>query len=173
MKKILIALLILILAGAGVFFYMSQERFEEGKYKVDMTDGLKYGSFVSFNLPDQFGNDVALDSSIQKLIIVFKKERGHEVNEFLASKPKDYLKSKNALLMADISKMPIAIRNMFALPSLKKNGYPTALMYNEALAKVFLTPGKVHKIHFITLMNNRIVSVEHVSDMAQLEKLLK
>lgn len=174
MKKIVLILLaLIIIAGGGLFFYMAQERFDAQKYSASMSDGLTLGSFVTFTLPDQFNNDVALSSSTRKLIIVFTKEHGHMVNAFLETKPKGYLKSHRALLMADISKMPTAIRNMFAIPSLKKSDYPTALIYTDDLAKVFKNPANADKIHFINLENNRIRSIQYLSSAQELDKLLK
>jgi hypothetical protein len=174
MKKIvLIALLIALLGVGGFLFYKSQDQYDASKYSASISEGFKRGSMINFKLPDQFDKDVALDSSTQKLIVVFNKEQGHMVNEFLATKPKDFLSSHGALLMADISKMPVVIRNTFALPSLKKSGYPTVLIYDAQIGNVFKNPQKAEMVHIISLSNNRVLEVQYAATSQDLEKFLK
>jgi len=173
MKKILIALLLIIIAAGGFFFYMSIDQYDKSQYSASTSKGFERGSFMKFKLPNPSDKDVFLDSSILKLIVVFEKEQGHMFTEYLASKPKDFMKSKYAMLVLDITKIPVAVRNTFVLPTLRSNSYPTALIPNDKLANVFKDPVNGDKIHIISVINNRVMSIEFASTKEELDKILK
>jgi len=173
-KKLLIAIVLIAIIGIGGVFYMnSKDNYDATKYSANADNGLKVGSFITFTLPDQFDKSHSLDSSIKKLVVVFTKENGHLANEFISSQPKGFMKSKNALLIADISKMPVVIRNTFALPSLQKSDYPTALIYDEKLSSVFKNSDKEKEIHLIQVENNRLKNISYTTDVKDIEKFLK
>ena len=173
-KKIIIAIILLAIIGiGGVFYINSQDKYDATKYSAEASKGLEVGSFITFTLPDQFDVSHSLDSSVKKLVVVFTKENGHLVNEFISSQAKGFMKSKNALLIADISKMPVVIRNTFALPSLQKSDYPTALIYDEKLSSVFKNSNKEKEIHLIQLENNRLKNISYTTDVKDIEKFLK
>jgi len=105
-KKIVISMIvILVLAIGGIFFMNSEDKYDASKYSLKLTDGFNRGSMMTFNLLDQFDKDISLDSSTQKLIVVFSKEMGHIANNFISSQPKKFLESKGVMLVADIRKM--------------------------------------------------------------------
>lgn len=173
MKKILIALLIILVAAGGFFFYMSLDRYDAEKYTASTSKGLVKGSFMKFKLPSPTNQDIYLDSSVRKLIVAFTKEQGHMVNEYLASQPKNFMQSKKAMLLLDISKVPVTVRNTFVLPSLKSSNYRTALIYNDKIGDVFKDPDHANETHIITVMHNRIYGVTFVSNKAQLAQALQ
>ena len=70
-----------------------------------------------FKVNDQFDTPQMIQESTEKIIFVFSKDKGHEVRNFLDKQSDDYLKSKNILFVADVSKMPSIIR-WFVLDSL-------------------------------------------------------
>ncbi|MBN2823779.1 MAG: hypothetical protein JXQ76_00525, partial [Campylobacterales bacterium] len=127
MKKIGIALLVVLLALGGFFLYQSQDQFSQKDYTASMDKGLEKGSFIKFKLPNQYNQDFYLDATIAKIIVVSTKAQGHILNEFLATKPQDFLKSIYGVILINTTQMPVAIRNTFVLPSLRATGYPTAL----------------------------------------------
>jgi len=173
-KKIILAIILIAVIGIGGVFYLnSQDKYDATKYSAEASKGLEIGSFITFTLPDQFDVSHSLDSSIQKLVIVFSKENGHLVNGFISSQSKDFMKSKKAILIADISKMPVVIRNTFALPSLKKSSYPTALIYDTKLSSVFKNSDKENEIHLINVENNRLKKITYTTDIKVLEDFLK
>ncbi|SHO81026.1 FAD/FMN-containing dehydrogenases [hydrothermal vent metagenome] len=173
-KKIVLTILLIAIVGiGGVFYINSQDKYDASKYSAKASKGLEVGSFITFTLPDQFDKPHSLDSSIQKLVVVFTKENGHLVNEFISSKEKGFMKSKKAILIADISKMPVVIRNTFALPSLRKSSYPTALIYDANISSVFKNGDKADKIHLIQLENNRLKNITYTTDIKTVEGFLK
>jgi len=173
MKKLGVVLLIILVAAGGFFFYISQDRYDASQYMASTSKGLVKGSFMKFKLPNPANQDTFLDSSVRKLIVAFTKEQGHMINEYLASQPKDFLKSKYAMLVLDISKVPVAVRNTFVLPSLRSNGYRTALIYNDTIGDVFKDPAHANEIHIISVINNRVKGVTFASNKAQLAQALQ
>lgn len=172
-KKILLGLLALLVVGGGIFFFMNgTDKYDPSKFSAKTSDVLNVGSSVSFTLPDQFDKVHTLDAGVKKLILVFKKDAGHTVNEFLKKQEAGYLEAKNALFVADISPMPVIIRNAFALPDLRSGNYTMLLLYDENMVKHFKDESKVDKIVVVTLDNKVVKSVEYVSTEAELEKLL-
>jgi hypothetical protein len=85
----------------------------------------------SFSLPNQFDEKQTVDSSIQTIVVSFEKGTGKEVNEFLSSKDKNFLKNHNAVFIANISGMPSIITKMFALPKMRDYKHSVLLIYDE------------------------------------------
>lgn len=172
-KIVILIIVIIVLTIGGLFIINSQDKYDASKYSLKLTDELKRGSMMTFNLLDQFDKEISLDSSTQKLIVVFSKEMGHIANNFISSQPKDFLESKRAMLVADISKMPVVIRNTFALPSLRKSEYPTTLIYDSKLSDILKNNQSGEKISFITLENNRVLTITYGSTDKDIENFLK
>lgn len=85
----------------------------------------------SFSLTNQFDEKQTVDSSINTIIVSFEKDTGKDINEFLASKPKDFLQKHNAIFIANISGMPSIITKMFALPKMRDYKHSILLIYDE------------------------------------------
>ncbi len=81
------------------------------KYNLTATDGLNVGSKLDFTLPDQFDKPHSLSSDTKNLILSFSKASGHAVKEFLKKEPKEFLEQHKTMFIADISPMPVVIRN--------------------------------------------------------------
>lgn len=172
-KKILLGLLALIVVGGGAFFFINgKDKYDPSKFSAKISDGLNVGSTVSFTLPDQFDKVHTLDDSTKKLILVFKKDAGHAVNEFLQKQEADYLTKRNTLFIADISPMPVIIRNAFALPDLKSSSYIMLLLYDEAIVKQFKDEANVEKIAIVTLENAVVKSTQFISTEEELKAAL-
>lgn len=108
-------------------------------------------------LSDQFGIAHKLDHSSHTFIIVFDRELSGKFNEYLVKRPKGYLKTKNALFIADISQMPTFIAESFALPKMKQYGYDVLLIRDEALS--FRFPYSENQITIIKTDNGKILSI--------------
>ena len=173
-KKILLGLLALLVVGGGTFFFLnSKDKYDPSKFSAKLSDGLNIGSTVSFTLPDQFDKVHTLDDSTKKLILVFKKDSGHAVNEFLQKQEADYLTKRNALFIADISPMPVIIRNAFALPDLRNSSYTMLLLYDEGIVKQFKDEANIEKIAIVTLENAVVKSTQFISTEEELEAALQ
>ncbi len=175
MKKLIYSILILAtIAGVTLYTINSKDNYDASKYFAKATDGLNVGSALDLKLPDQFDKSITLNSDTKKLIFAFSKETGHITREFFGKQEKDFLNSKKALLVADISKMPVFIRNTFAMPDLKKSSYHILLIYEGKLAKEFEKDIKdKNKVIVVTLNNKKVTKVDLASNEKELEALLK
>lgn len=170
MKKILLSLLVLIVVAAGVLFFLKgKDTYAGHTSSASLSDGLNVGSTISYTLFDQFGQAHTLDDSIQTLILVFAKNTGHTVKAFLGAQSADYLKSHHAAFVADISPMPVMIRNTFALPDLKTQPYSVNLILDETIASSLKKGAKVDGITVVTLKNKQVEKVEYVESAEALK----
>ena len=174
MKKIILITFIVIAAGAGTLFAIKgKDTYDASKYSASLTQGLSIGSTVNYTLPDQFDKEHTLDDSIEKLIIVFTKSTGHRVKEFLKKEPKEYLSQRKSAFVADISPMPVVIRNTFALPDLKKQHYSVELIYDKNIAKEFKKGIDTDSISIVTLDHKKITDIKQIESEEQLKEMLK
>jgi len=170
MKKIVSGALVLLVVAAGVLFFLKgKDTYEGHTSSASLSDGLNVGSTISYTLFDQFGQAHTLDDSIQTLILVFAKNTGHTVKAFLGAQSADYLKSHHAAFVADISPMPVMIRNTFALPDLKTQPYSVNLILDETIATSLKKGAKVDGITVVTLNNKQVEKVEYVESAEALK----
>jgi uncharacterized protein YxeA len=174
MKKILLTLLLLLVVATGALFVLNgKDTYDADKYAASASNGLKKGSKISFTLPDQFNKSHTLNNDTQKLILVFAKATGHTVKEFLKEQPADYLQKNHALFIADISPMPVIIRNTFALPDLKKQHYSVLLIYDKKISEDFRKGTDTEKIAVVTLDKGTVAKVEYADSDDELEEKLR
>ena len=173
-KKIALGIIaILVIAGGTLFAINGKDNYDATKYGANVSDGLNVGSHVSFTLPDQFDKSHKVGEDAKILILSFAKATGHTVKGFLAQQPKDYLTSRNAFFIADISPMPTVIRNTFALPDLKKSAYSVLLIYDGKIAAKIKNESKADKIAIASLDNGVITNVKYISTEEELKDILK
>lgn len=174
MKKIIYSILLIAIIAIGVLYAInSRDNYDASKYFAKATDGLKVGSTLDLKLPDQFNKTYTLTNNTQKLIFAFSKKTGHITREFFGKQDKNFLSNKKALLVADISKMPVFIRNTFAMPDLKKSPYNILLIYDKKLAQEFEKGINKDKVIVVTLNNKKVIKVDYASNQKELEQLLK
>jgi len=173
-KKILLWILILlVVAGATLFILNGTDKYDASKFSGTASEGLNVGSKLSFTLPDQFDEAHTLDAGVKKLIFVYSKDAGHTVNDFLKKQENDYLTKRNTLFIADISPMPVIIRNTFALPDLRTSPYKMLLLYDNELVKAFKDETNADKIAIVTVESMVVKSTEYISTKEELEKALQ
>ncbi len=172
-KKIVLPILLLLLVAAGAFFFInSSDNYDASKYSATV-DKLTEGESIDFTLPDQFGKAHALSDDTKTLIFTFAKATSHNVRDFLKSQPASYLSNKKAYYIADISPMPVVIRNAFAMPDLKKSAYPVILIYDGTIAAKFRDDSQKDAIMIVSLDNKKVTSVKFADDVDTLKALLK
>ncbi len=170
-KKILLtAILLLIIAGGAFFFMNSKDNYDASKYAATAT--MSEGESIDFTLPDQFDKAHTLSDNTKTLIFTFAKATSHIVRDFLQTQPDNYLSSRHAFYIADISPMPTVIRNAFAMPDLKKSAYPVILIYDGAIAAKFRDDAQKDAIMIVSLENKKITSIKFVDDVDALKALL-
>ncbi len=173
MKKLAMLLLLLLIAG-GVFFYIQgKDSYDPQKFSATLSHGLKAGSSIALTLPDQHDQPHALTDDTQRIIFAFTKEMGHVVKGFLAKQPADYLAGKHALFVADISPMPVVIRNTFAMPDLKKQNYNVLLIYDKTMAESFKKDLNTESIIIATIDHGTITNTQYATNESELSALLQ
>ncbi len=174
MKKIILAILLLLVVGGGALFAIKgKDNYDPSKYSATLTDGLKKGSTMAYTLPDQFDKSMTLDDSIDKVILVFAKATGHTVKEFLKNQPSDYLQKRKASFIADVSPMPVVIRNTFALPDLRKQHYSVGLIYDTSISAEFKKGIDTESIVLVTLKDKVVEDIKYIKTEDELKDLLK
>ncbi len=172
-KKIILGVVALMVVGAGVLFAINgKDRYEADKYNLTATDGLNVGSKLDFTLPDQFDKPHSLSSDTKKLILSFSKASGHAVKEFLKKEPKEFLEQHKTMFIADISPMPVVIRNTFALPDLKKSPFSVLLIYDKELANRIKPKENSDKIAVVYLKDKSVTDVKYILDK-ELQNIFK
>jgi len=176
MKKILLGLIALIVIAAGLLFGINgKSNYDASRYSLTVTpQGEPFGidSAIDYILPDQFDKAHKLSTTTQKLIFAFTKDTGHIIKVFMMEKPEGYLQKRNAVIVADISAMPVVIQNTFALPDLRKSNYPMMLIYDKEMAKQLKEGQEATKVIVMTLENKKVTKVEHADSEEALGKLL-
>jgi len=174
MKKIVLSVAILAIIIAGVFIAIkSKDSYDPTKYYINAQNGINIGSAIDFKLPDQFNKSHSLNEDTKILILVFAKDTAHTVKEFLKKQPKGFLESKKAIFIADISPMPVIIRNTFAMPDLQKSNYSILLIYDKNLASKLKNEKNADKITIVYLNNKKIEDIKYITTEKELEDILK
>ncbi|BBG65766.1 conserved hypothetical protein [Hydrogenimonas sp.] len=142
---------------------------KEGSVAPAIQIGKEFGAK---KLTDQFDKEGEIGPDTKKVIMAFSKATGHLVKEFLATQPKDYLASKSAVFIADVSGMPKVIYEYMALPGLQKNDFPIYLLRNEKEAEKFKNEKYADYVMVIDLSDGIVEKVEFVTTVEELEKSL-
>ena len=167
MKKIiLVVLAVVVVVIGGVVLKNSKDSYDSSKYYFS-----KYKSSIDFKLPDQFDKVHSLSSDTKTIIVAFRKKYGHIVREYLKKHDPKLLEKNNAFFIADISKVPVVIRNMFILKDLKKSKFPVLLIYDKKISDS-LNESK-DGIMVLHLENKKIKSTEYFHEEKELDKLFK
>ncbi|MEW6551111.1 MAG: hypothetical protein AB1389_03190 [Campylobacterota bacterium] len=111
----------------------------------------------SFSCENQFEKKMAVAQSTKKMIVAFSKEKGEVIKQFLDKNP-DYLKTQNALYIADVSSAPAFVTSMFMIPKFKSYSFEMGIIKDEAKATQF--PKKDDMITVISLENGVIKNIE-------------
>lgn len=131
---------------------------------------LKVGDTLpAISLKDQHDKAITVVADVQTLLFAIEKPPSELLNTYLMKQDKDFLTTKKAYFMADISGMPSMITKMFALPNMRERPYSILLAHDAKEAEfmprqkdyvtvVKVNAGKVDKILFIkdeaTLVDN-------------------
>ena len=121
-----------------------------------------------FELLDQFGNKHQITKETNKLIFAFKKDSGHLVKDFLATKKSTYLTKKDILFIADVSAMPSFIK-FFVLP-ITGYDYPIVTLDNDELSQYYQNKEFIEKIMIVTLKKVNVIDIKYVDNVIDLEK---
>jgi len=173
-KKILLSIIAIILIGGAILYSVNgKDNYDKTKFFAKATNGLSIGSELDLKLPDQFDKEQQLQNNTKILIFAFSKNTGHIIRQFISTKNKNFLENQKALFVADISKMPVFIRNTFALPDLRKSPYKILLIYDRAIATTFEKGIDKDKVIILELKNKQIMTIKYANSISELDKILK
>ena len=173
-KRIVLGLILLAVIAIGVLFLLKgQDNYDPSKHELTATNGIHAGSKLSITLPDQFDKTHQLSNETKRLIIVFAKETGHTVKEFLQLQEKGFLEQKQTLFIADISPMPTVIRNTFALPDLQKSAYSVLLIYDGKISETLKNGAETDKIVIANMKEGVVESIKFVTTADELKAELQ
>lgn len=127
----------------------------------------------TFTLEDQFEQKHTLTNDIQKIIFAFSKENGHTMKAYMQGKAEDFLRSKNIVFIADISKMPSIISYLFAKPDMRDSKYPIVLIEDEVVAKEYKIEGKEDYFMVLELENSIVKSINFIKTQQELQDTIE
>jgi len=129
-------------------------------------------SLANETFPDQFGKPHSIASDTRHVVMAFSKDKGHEVNEFFAAQPPQYMAEHHVQFIADMSAAPSVIRSMFIIPSLKDSQHTVLLITDDTTSAAYKPAGREEEIMVITLDHGTITAIDYVGDTKALEKAL-
>jgi hypothetical protein len=133
---------------------------------------LKVGNTFDITVENQFDKEVTVGADVKKAIIVFSKDNGHLVRDYLDTQDANYLQSKNAIYVADISGMPSLIYKFFVKGKLQDSNYPMFLIKEDEMSAKYKSEQNAEKIIVATLNNNKITELKEVSSVNDMVKEL-
>jgi hypothetical protein len=80
-----------------------------------------------FTLEDQHGKSRTVDASVKVILFSRDMEGGDILKQGLADVDPEYLNAKQAVYVADISRMPGVIASLFAIPAMRDRPYSMLL----------------------------------------------
>jgi hypothetical protein len=122
----------------------------------------------SFTLPNQFDNNMTLNSETKVVLMAFEKDMSVEINEYLQTKDKEFLNNNNAIFIADISSMPSFVTSFFALPKMKKYPYSLMLIYDD-FGKKFNIKDEMFTVY--KLNNLKVEEILYFKDTKNLDSI--
>jgi hypothetical protein len=84
-------------------------------------------AIAPFTLEDQHGKSRTVDASVKVILFSRDMDGGDLLKQGLADVDPDYLSGRNAVYVADISRMPGLIASMFAIPAMRDRPYSMLL----------------------------------------------
>jgi len=112
-----------------------------------------------FAIEDQRGNEHTVDARVRAVLFAQDMTGGDILEAALADSGALRLAEADAVYVANVSGMPAIIRRLFALPSLRRRGYPVLLDTDGQLTRGL--PGADGKATLIQLRELEIVDVTH------------
>jgi hypothetical protein len=121
-------------------------------------------------LQNQHGQAWRIAPDTRLVIFAAGRTASNLVMAVLSSQPKDFLASRHAAYLADMSKMPGFITRTFALPALREQPFEVGVSLD---AKTLLEwPRQEDAVTLIRLDQGRVIGHDHASTEGQLKAAL-
>lgn len=124
-----------------------------------------------FTLEDQHGKSHSVDASVKVILFSRDMDGGDILKEGLAGVDPGYLSGKNAVYVADISRMPGLIATMFAIPAMRDRPY--AMLLDRDGKTTARLPAAEAQATLIFLDGLRIQRISNVAEAPGVRKELE
>jgi hypothetical protein len=121
-------------------------------------------------LPDQHGETRAIDPSVRAILFSRDMDGGGILKEAVGENGAALLERAGAVYVADVSRMPGLVRRLFALPSLRRRGYPVLLDEDGRATADF--PSAEGKATLVLLDALRVARIGHFESAEALRTAL-
>ncbi len=124
-----------------------------------------------WTLLDQHDQPYTLDNQLQVLLVARDMDGAKLLDAALQGKPKGYLEQRQAIFLADISRMPSLIGKLFALPKMRDYNY-RVLLDRDARVVPGYAVGE-GEVVWLELRESALVQQRHFTDAAELAEALE
>lgn len=124
-----------------------------------------------FTLDDQHGEAHVVDARVHALLLARDMKGGEVAKQALADDGAELLAKADAVYVADVSGMPAVIRRLFALPSLRRRGYPILLDPEGQITRDL--PGAENRACLVRLRELTVVEVTQFESSEALREALR
>ncbi len=136
------------------------------------TETIAVGTTLApFSLVDQYGKPHLVDAEVKAILFNRDMGAGDVVKEALAESKGDLIAQAGVVYVADVSRMPAIIRRVFAIPSMRRRGYPILLDTKGSATKDF--PSAEGSATLLVLQRLRVTSIVYIDAPADLEAALQ
>jgi hypothetical protein len=126
---------------------------------------------VYWTLLDQFDEAYTLNDRLKILLVARSMEGAKKLHGALEGKPEGYLESRDAVFVADVSRMPQVISTLFAVPAMRDYNYRVLLDRQPQVAPRY--PGALDTVLWLEMEQGAVKSQREYSDAASLEAALE
>lgn len=113
------------------------------------------------------GKTLKIPAQTVLILVTFEKSTSDLLNDYLKTKNKYYLQQNKLVYIADISRTPRLITNMFALPKLKKLKHLIYLQYGKKLRNRI--PNKDNTITLLRVKDGQITNIVYATNTEEIQ----
>ncbi|OWJ94164.1 FAD/FMN-containing dehydrogenase [Pseudomonas sp. A46] len=124
-----------------------------------------------WTLLDQYDQAYSLNDDLKVLLVARDMDGGKLVNAALEGLPKDYLESRHAVFVADISRMPSVISSLFAVPAMRDYNYRVLLDRDARVTHRY--PAQASSVLWLQLDRGTLTGQKAFNDAAALREALE
>ncbi len=118
-------------------------------------------SLPALTLEDQYGEVHTLGAAVERVLFTRDMDGGRLIREALAEDGKARLERADAIVIADVHRMPGIIRATMAKPSMRRRGYPMWL--DESGEPTARLPSAEGRATLLRLDDRRLTAIEHLT----------
>lgn len=126
----------------------------------------------SWTLPDQFDQPYQLDDEVRILLVASSHGAAKLVDAAIREQPSGYLEARQAIYVADISRMPRFVANRILVPSMRDANYRILLDREGRVAPRYQNSGE-DEVLLLALEEGKLRERQQFSSAEQLRAALE